>query len=407
MKILHVPHAYFPVVGGTENNCRRFSEVLASKGHDVRVVTTDVGAVEGYYKFGIPRVDRPNEMICGVSVTRLPFSNIFYRLGGWAEAYLRPAALGTRVAGRTMAFLRRRLADMITHQIVQIRPDVVMTMPHLVVNVEAVLAARQQIQFPLVMVPMLHEHDPNWNPKQMADALRLADAVVALTAYERDRLSAAYAVPREKIFLASVGIDVDDAFVPQESRDKRVVFLGRKVRSKGIVDLIEAMEIVWTRFPDTELSIAGVSTSETAEIDQQIAALPDLRRKRINNIGTVSETKKAELLRSACCLVLPSKIESFGMVILDAWAQATPVITWDLPVFRSIVEDRRTGLLVDVSGGPRAMGEAILRVLRDSEAAIQMGLTGRRQVQKSYSWQAVARVYLEAYEYAIRQATAI
>jgi hypothetical protein len=35
MKILHVPNAYFPVIGGAENNCRRFSEILASQGHEV------------------------------------------------------------------------------------------------------------------------------------------------------------------------------------------------------------------------------------------------------------------------------------------------------------------------------------------------------------------------------------
>jgi hypothetical protein len=40
MKILHVPNAYFPVIGGSENNCRRFSEILTSQGHDVHVVTT-------------------------------------------------------------------------------------------------------------------------------------------------------------------------------------------------------------------------------------------------------------------------------------------------------------------------------------------------------------------------------
>src|SRR5262245_46569281 len=120
MKILHVPNAYFPVIGGTENNCRAFSEILASQGHDVHVVTTDVGAVQAYYEFGIPRVERADEIIGGVAVTRLPFSDSLYQVGGWIDGKLRPRWLGRRLAWRIMLILRRRLADMLTKKIVQI-----------------------------------------------------------------------------------------------------------------------------------------------------------------------------------------------------------------------------------------------------------------------------------------------
>jgi glycogen synthase len=404
MKILHIPHAYYPVVGGTENNCRAFSEVLASQGHDVHVLTTNVAAVQGYYEFGVPHIDRADETIGGVRVTRLPFSNWLYQLGGWAARRVWPTWLGTRLAWRIMAFLRHRLTNMITRQIVQNRPDVVMTMPHLVVNVEAVLAARRRIRFPLVMVPMLHEHDPNWNPRPMSDALSVADAVVALTSHEADRLSAAYSVPRERIFLASVGIDVDETLSPSEERLKRVVFIGRKVKSKGIGDLIDAMGFVWTACPDAELVLAGAGAPETAEIDRQIAALPNTWRRRVKDVGLVSEAKKAKLLQTACCLVLPSKVESFGLVILEAWAEAAPVVVWDLPVFRSIVEHGRTGLLVDPSGGPRALGAAILEVLENMEDARRMGEAGRLRATKNFSRKAVAGAYLKAYEYAVRHA---
>jgi glycogen synthase len=406
VKILHVPPAYSPVVGGTERNCQRFSEVLASQGHDVRVLTANVGGVEGYYRFGIPPVTCANEMISGVNVTRLPFSNGFYQLGGWAEANLLPPWLGKRLEARTMELLRGRFADMITDQIIQIRPDVVMTMPHLVTNVGAVLVARQRVRFPLVMVPMLHEHDPNWNRDQMIEALRHADAVVALTAHEVERLATAYGVPREKIFLASVGMDLDAPCLSEQASNRRVVFIGRKSRSKGIGILIEAMDVVWSKYPDAELLMVGGRTSETVEIDRQVAKLPAPLRKQVRDVGVVSDREKAELLRSACCLALPSKIESFGMVILDAWAQARPVVTWDLPVFRSTIEDQLTGLLVDVAGGSRAMGEAILQIMQDTKAAARMGLAGRQRVETIYSWQTVAQVYLRAYEYAIGHAGA-
>ena len=402
MKILHVPNAYFPVIGGTENNCRRFSEILASQGHDVHVVTADVGAVQAYYEFGIARVERADEIIGGVAVTRLPFSNGLYQFGGWVDSKLRPRWLSRRLAWRIMLALRRRFAEMLTQKIVEIGPDVVMAMPHLVVNVQAVLAARQRVPFPLILVPMVHEHDLNRDDWAICAALRSADAVIALTSYEKHRLVVTYGVPQDKVFVASVGVDIDQQSPNWAKRQERVVFLGRKVKSKGIIDLIEAMKLVWTEMPQVELSLAGVRVPETAEIDRQIALLPSRCRDRVKDADSISDSQKADFLRSARCLVLPSKIESFGMVILEAWSQATPVVVWDLPVFRSIVDHGRTGVLADPAGGPRALGEAILRILRDPKTAEQMGEAGRRQAASAYSWDAVAAAYLKAYEYAVR-----
>lgn len=405
MKIVHIPHAYHPVMGGAEIICKRISESLAAQGHDVRVVTTNVGAVQGYYEFGISRVDRKIETIEQVKVVRLPFSGALYQLGGWLTRFSLPKALNIRLSGRIMGLLRRRLAGMIARQIAQIRPDVVMTMPHLVVNVQAVLAARKRISFPLVMVPMLHEHDPNWDIPSMSRALCSADAVITLTSYEANRLVEAYGVAPDKVFNASVGIDVETPAPPFGERPNRVVFLGRKAKSKGISDLIDAMRNVWAVFPDTELYIAGVRLPETAEIDRRIARLPDHWRQQVKDIGTIVDGQKSALLQSARCLVLPSKTESFGMVILDAWAHATPVVTWNLPVFSSIIDDGVTGLLVDSHGGSPALAEAILQILKNPDEAGRMGMSGYKVAASTYSWSNVAATYLDAYQYAVRTAS--
>lgn len=201
-----------------------------------------------------------------------------------------------------------------------------------------------------------------------------------------------------------MGIDVAPLSHAASASPERVLFLGRKARSKGIGDLIEAMRIVWRKRPQAELVIAGVRLPETKEIDAQIAALPASNRSRIIEYGTVQGEQKDDLLRSARCLVLPSKNESFGMVILDGWAHAKPVVTWDLPVFRSIVEDGVTGLLANPGGGPAAFAEAILYILENPEVAAHMGTSGYNVAGSTYSWANVAAAYLDAYRYAVRAA---
>lgn len=389
------------MVGGAEINCKRVSERLASLGHDVHVVTTNVGGVQGYYQFGVPRVGPASEVISGVSVTRLPYSGRAYDFAGWTNGQDWPARLGQRVAGRIASALRQRLAGMVAQQIAAIRPDVVMTMPHLVVNVGAVLAAKRRVEFPLVMVPMLHEHDPNWDVEGMARALKAADAVIAMTAHEAERLVAAYGVTRESVFLAAVGVDTQPELPSQTERAERVIFLGRKVASKGIADLIDAMRIVWRERPRAELCLAEVRTPETEAIDRRIAALPERWRARVKDFGTLPDESKGEFLQSARCLALPSKTESFGMVILEAWAHGTPVVAWDLPVFRSIVDEGVNGLLVDPSGGKEALAQAIVRLLQAPGVAAHMGKAGYNTARRSYRWSHVAEQYLEAYRFAV------
>jgi len=404
LRILHVPHAYHPVVGGAELICRKVSEILAAQGHEVRVLTTDVGAVQAYYEFAIERAADSDEVIAGVPVKRLKFSGMLYRIGGWANNDLWPRWLGRRVAGRIRRFLYDRLERLISREIVHFRPDVVMAMPHLVVNVQAVVSAKSSVDFPLVMVPMLHEHDPNLDIPSTARALSFADAVVALTRHETSRLTESYGVDPDKIFLGGVGIDVFPTCSTASQSSERVLFLGRKARSKGIGDLIEAMRIVWRKRPQAELVIAGVRLPETREMDLEIAALSESDRNRIVEYDTVAGKEKSDLLLSVRCLVLPSKTESFGMVILDAWAHRKPLVTWDLPVFRSIVDDGVTGLLADPRGGPMALAEAILRLLENPDVADRMGASGYEIAASKYSWSNVAAAYLDAYRYAIRAA---
>jgi len=395
-----VPHAYYPVIGGAEQICQRVSELLARSGHKVKVLTTNVGAVQGYYELGVPPVQDSSSPVAGVIIQRLDFCNGLYKLGGLISGLLRQQRIASSLSGRILLRRGRWLQRCMAREIEAFRPDVVMTMPHLVVNVDAVLSARRHVRFPLVMVPMLHEHDPNWNYESMKRALVSADAVIALTSFEVERLTSAYEVPSSKIFLASVGIDIQLAAKDNTPRRPRIVFIGRKARSKGLIELIDAMCHVWKFRPDAELALAGIRLPETEEIDAKIDSLPPSFRERVTDVGQINDYAKSELLQSSCCLVLPSRSESFGIVILEAWAVGTPAIVWDLPIFRGIVTEEENGFLVDPNGGPAALAGRILQLLNDPETAARMGEYGRQSAKK-YSWDEVASTYLLAYKHAI------
>ena len=299
-----------------------------------------------------------------------------------------------------MRWMRMRFTQRLHSELARRKPDVVMTMPHLVINVQSVLAVQGRLGFPLVMVPMLHEHDPSWPVEHMKRALTQAAAVIALTPHERARLISAYAVAPERIFVASVGVDPFEGGPAAGGPD--VLFLGRKARSKGIDQLIAAMCLVWNQTPEARLVLAGASLPETHEIDEIVAALPAAYRRQIVSIGAVLDEDKARLLSSCRCLVLPSKVESFGMVLIEAWAHGTPVVTLDLPVFRDTVNPGVDGILVP-SGDVPALARGILRLLEDPALARSMGARGRARARSEYSWEGSAARYLEADEHAVAQ----
>ena len=93
------------------------------------------------------------------------------------------------------------------------------------------------------------------------------------------------------------------------------------------------------------------------------------------------------------------------MVILDAWVHRTPVVVWDLPVFRSIVDHGVNGLLAEDTGAA-SLARAIIQLLKDPLMAQRLGEAGRAKALKQFSWDAVASGYFKAYEYAAAKATA-
>jgi len=399
MRILHIPQAYPPAMGGSEIHCQKISEALAKKSHLVRVLTANVGSVEGYYQLGISSISPETKVINGVEVRRLQFCGPLYVIGGQWISKVPWQWLSSRLAIRLLNFILGQFARDLQREICAFKPDLVMTMPHLAPNVWAVLKARIACPFPLVVLPLFHNDDPRMPPDSLKLILKSADAVITNTDYEATELNAQCNLPFEKIFTAWLGVDIPaDSF--ETIRPLNVLYLGRKTMHKGIQDLLNAMLLVWKDYPEAQLILAGARTTDTKFIDRSVAQLPERYQQKVQSMDNISEKEKADLLKSVRCLVLPSRYESFGIVLLEAWAHKTPVITFDLPVYRSIISHHKDGLLA-TAGDTHALAKAISLLLSDSKLASKLGMAGRKKVEERFNWDNVTPRYLEAYEYAM------
>jgi glycosyltransferase involved in cell wall biosynthesis len=96
-------------------------------------------------------------------------------------------------------------------------------------------------------------------------------------------------------------------------------------------------------------------------------------------------------------LLLPSRSDSFGIVILEAWAHAKPVVAADSGGIPGVIDHGVNGLLVPF-GRPRELAAAIGRLLRDVALARSLGENGRRKLASEYSWNTQADRQMALYE---------
>jgi phosphatidylinositol alpha-mannosyltransferase len=187
------------------------------------------------------------------------------------------------------------------------------------------------------------------------------------------------------------GVDLDPfalpATVAPADAPLRIVFVGQAVERKGLPVLLRAFEALREHLA-CELTVVGATAEEIAPL------LMDTRG--IRALGKVDDALKRAALRDADVLVAPSLGgESFGMVLTEAFAAATPVVCSDLPGYADVVRDGRDGVLVP-RGDATALAEALRDLALDPPRRAAMSAAALEHAER-YAWPHVADEVLDVY----------
>ncbi|RSK39171.1 glycosyltransferase family 4 protein [Mangrovimonas spongiae] len=125
--------------------------------------------------------------------------------------------------------------------------------------------------------------------------------------------------------------------IEHEKKKKKVIFVGRLTKEKGVDFLLEIWKILYRKFPDWELHVFGENTKEFSLITNKNRNI--IHHQPVKNVD--------EIYDDASLLFLPSRYEGFGMVILEAMAYGIPSIAFNCPVGpSSLIQNGDNGVLV-------------------------------------------------------------
>ena len=175
----------------------------------------------------------------------------------------------------------------------------------------------------------------------------------------------------------------------------RILFLGRLVPEKGLDWALSALPPVFRNFPNARFIIAG-DGPEAEKLKAQTIGLG--LAAWIEFLGAVSPESVPSLLNDATLVVMPSRIEGFGLVALEAAMMGRPVVAARVGGLPEVVLDGQTGLLVE-QYDIEEFAQAILKLLDNPEMARQFGAAAYRRAEEVFDWGR----YVDRYDALYRQ----
>jgi glycosyltransferase involved in cell wall biosynthesis len=219
------------------------------------------------------------------------------------------------------------------------------------------------------------------------EEIALAGHVLTVSELARQTYLAA-GVPPEKVHAVPLGADLELFSPDGERRHGAFTFLfsGATIHRKGFDLLLEAFDRVRAESPAVRLRLAGPRGDAAHLLDRRGTAGIDV-------LGPMPQPALAAELRRADLLVLPSRNDSYGMVVAEALASGTPVLVSGMVGAKNLVTEGKTGWIVP-TGDAAALADRMAWCAGHPETVRAMREDCRRAAE-SATWPAYHERFVE------------
>jgi len=335
MNILQISPYFPPHLGGVEYHVKELADGLSRRGHLVRVASSCGSWRSGFIR--IPSID--------LLYTPLPLR----------RPRLKADIFHSHIPSPIISFMLRKSS------------------PHVVTyhNDVVIPAKLNGYRSPSRICSSVE-----WiNRKLVKPILDEAEIVVATTK-SYSETSPVLQGYLHKTRIVPNGVDVS-AYPQGMQKENYVLYVGRMLSYKGIESLLEAMSRV-QKTANLGLVLAGEGY-DRVRLERLAASLGT----RASFTGKLKRRRLIEVLSRAQMLVLPSpsRLEAFGIVLLEAMACETPVLAFDTPGVNEVA--RQGGRVFSTND---ELAESILMLHENEPLRAALGRRGRKAVEERYSW---------------------
>jgi len=245
-------------------------------------------------------------------------------------------------------------------------------------------------------------------------AIEMADAIVAVSEETKVDVLKHFNVEEDKVKVIYNGINLQQYVVTDKTSTLEeygidqskpfVLFVGRITRQKGIIHLVNAIKYI---DPDTQIVLCA-GAPDTPEIGKEMEdSVNEVKKTRDNVIWIdvmLDKPSVIQLYSHAEVFCCPSIYEPFGIINIEAMACETPVVASAVGGIKEVVVHGETGILVPLEQQEEAPFEAknpdkfsrdladgINSITRDSSLSLTMAKNGRKRVEESFDWVAIAK----------------
>lgn len=396
MKILHLVHRSWPYHGGAERYVLEHALAGNRWGHESVICTTDAWDMSLFVSRSGTRILRREDMLHGVRIKRFPvvhppFQNI-------SRAILRRISK----CGPDRYYYPNPFVPSL-HRWLSVERgfDFVHANAMPFMLYEGWCYSREKRKG-LVSVPHANVGEKYRRLKALhyfsgcqKKILLNSSFVVAQSRFEKE-LYTRMGIPEERVHISGSGIDPSEFAGSNRERGlnrigvKGPVILCLTAHSldRGTAHIIQACRILLNKGRDFTLVLAGPVLPDAEEFIDSTDSLGEEFGDRLVLTGYVSREERIDLLSAADIVLLPSRLDCFGIVVLEAWISGKPVIGCWSGGMPDMIRDGQNGFLVSW-GDTASLMNRIEILLDNAELAGDMGSKGRKDVLERFTWERV------------------
>ena len=386
MHLLHVIHRYPPALGGSEAYAARLGRFHAAAGDTVTVYTSTANDLAALWTRG------PAEFPAIVTAGN-PEVHRFAPLRFPGRRYVAKAlSIIGSVEHRGRWMPCNPLLNALRHHPGPEQLDAVHGFAFPYANpLFAGLAIARRRKVPFFLTPFLHWGDPTnprdrtrrqYTQKPLVALLHAADSVIVQTAREGE-LVRELGVPNSRIVLQGLGVNADECtqgdrafFRQRHGVAADAVLIGHLANlsaEKGTNDLVAA----FTGLPgNVVLLLAG---------ERSPSYRRSVGRRNIIELDRLTVRQRRHFFAAIDVFALPSRTDSFGLVLLEAWANGVPNVAYRAGGPGELIRHEIDGLLVPC-GDIRGLHEALKRLAADAPIRREFGAAGKRRIAAEFGW---------------------